>query len=282
MTPTPDEAALIDRFSERYREAQSDEIQRIERSIFGCAYGTTSWTTRDEAENLGKMLALGPGECLLEVGTGSGWPGLYLANITGCDVALIDLPFEGLRMAAGRAASDRIADRCWPVMADGAAMPFGSGRFDAICHSDVLCCLEAKLAVLKECRRVIRDTGKMVFSVISITPNLSRNDYERAVAFGPEFIESTVDYPTILRETDWEITDYIDLTAEFLNTVRNLLREEERCAEELIELLGEDKYSERLTNRRKRLEGLELELIRRELFSAIPAPNDEHGSNFEG
>lgn len=124
MTPTPDKAALIDRFSERYREGQTDVIQRIEHSIFGCTYGATSFTTRAEAENVGKMLALGPGKRLLEVGSGSGWPGLYLASITGCDVALIDLPLEGLRIAAGRAASDRIADRCWPVGADGAAMPF--------------------------------------------------------------------------------------------------------------------------------------------------------------
>ncbi len=111
MTPTPDKTALIDRFSERYQEGQADVIQRIERSIFGCAYGATSFTTRDEAENVGKMLALGPGKRLLEVGTGSGWPGLYLASITGCDVALIDLPFEGLRIAAARAASDRVSAR---------------------------------------------------------------------------------------------------------------------------------------------------------------------------
>ncbi len=277
MTPTPDKAALIDRFSERYREAQSDVIQRIERSIFGCVYGATSFTTRDEAENVGKMLALGPEKRLLEVGTGSGWPGLYLASITGCDVALIDLPFEGLRIAAARAASDRIAERCWPVMADGAAVPFGANRFDAIFHSDVLCCLETKLAVLKECRRAVRDTGRMVFSVISVSPNLSRNDYERAVEFGPTFIESTVDYPTMLREAEWETTEHVDMTAEFFETVRNLLQQEESYADELTELLGEGKYSEQLTKRRKRLEGIELGLIRRELFSATPAPNDEYG-----
>ena len=274
---TPDKAAQIDRFSMKYRHARSEVVRRIERSVFDCDYGATSWTTRHEAENVGEMLALGPGRRLLEIGAGSGWPGLYLASTTGCDVALIDLPFEGLRVAAERAASDCIAERCWVAMADGAALPFGSGRFDAIFHSDVLCCLEAKLAVLKECRRVIHDTGKLVFSVLSISPNLSRDDCERAAAFGPPFIDSTFDYPTILRQTGWETTDRVDMTAGFFKTVLDLLHQEESYADELTELLGEDEYSDRLTSRRKRIEGIKQGLITRELFSATPTPIIEHG-----
>ncbi len=249
----------------------------MERSVFGCDYGATSWTTRHEAENVGEMLALGPGRRLLEIGAGSGWPGLYLASMTGCEVALIDLPIEGLRVAAERAASDCIAERCFVAMADGAALPFGSGRFDAIFHSDVLCCLEAKLAVLKECRRVIHDTGKLVFSVLSISPNLSSDDHERAVASGPPFIESTVDYPAMLRQARWETTDRVDMTARFFRTVRDLLHQEESYADELTELLGESDYSDRLTSRRKRIEGLEQGLIQRQLFTATPTPINEHG-----
>ena len=272
MARTADKAAQIDRFSRKYRHARSEVIRRIERSVFGCDYGATSWTTRHEAEDVGEMLALGPGRRLLEIGSGSGWPGLYLAATTGCDVALIDLPIEGLRVAAERAASDCIGERCFVAMADGAALPFGSARFDAIFHSDVLCCLEAKLAVLKECRRVIRDTGKLVFSVLSITPNLSSGDYERAVASGPPFIATTVDYPTMLRQARWQTTDRVDMTAGFFGTVRDLLDQEESYADELTELLGEGEYSDRLTSRRKRIEGLEQGLIRRELFSATPMP----------
>ena len=270
MTPTADTKALRDRFMMQYRETRSELIQRIERSVFGCAYGATSWTTRDEADRAGKMLALGPGKRLLDVGTGCGWPGLYFGTITGCDVALIDLPFEGLRNAARRAVSDRVADRCWPVMADGASIPFRSGGFDAIFHSDVLCCLDAKLAVLVECRRVIGESGIMIFSVISVAPDLSGRDYERAVGFGPAFIDSKLDYPTMLRDAAWKITDRVDLSARFLETVRALLEQEERYADELIELRGEQRSSERLASIRNRLRGLELGLIRRDLYTATP------------
>jgi len=36
---------------------------------------------------------------------GRGWPGLYFAARSGCRVVLADLPLEGLRVAAGRAAA---------------------------------------------------------------------------------------------------------------------------------------------------------------------------------
>ncbi len=49
MAPTPDEQALIDRFSRTYQGLTSSEIMLgIERALCGCDYGGTSWTTRDE------------------------------------------------------------------------------------------------------------------------------------------------------------------------------------------------------------------------------------------
>jgi ubiquinone/menaquinone biosynthesis C-methylase UbiE len=77
-----------------------------------------------------------------------------------------------MRIAAERAAADGLAGRAWAVASDGAALPFVDASFDAIEHSDVLCCLEAKIAVLAECRRVARDAGRMVFTPYPL-PRLS-------------------------------------------------------------------------------------------------------------
>ena len=124
MPRTPDEQAAIERFDSLYAHARDDFMREIERSVCGCDYGGTSWTTRAEADNVTKRLALAPGRRLLEVGAGSGWPGLYLAKQTGCDVALIDLPIEGLRVARDRAAIDGLAGTHWIAQADGTALPF--------------------------------------------------------------------------------------------------------------------------------------------------------------
>ncbi len=60
MAPTPDEQALIDRFSKTYQCLTSSEIMLgIERAVCGCDYGCTSWTTRDETRDICERLGLG-------------------------------------------------------------------------------------------------------------------------------------------------------------------------------------------------------------------------------
>jgi hypothetical protein len=52
----------------------------------------------------------------------------------------------------------------------------------------------------------------MVFTVIWITPGLSHNDYRRALEAAPEFGEVETDYPTLLRQTGWTVTDSTNVT----------------------------------------------------------------------
>ena len=101
MPYSPEERAQRNRFDQLYLQAQAPVLMAIERSVCGCDYGATSWTTRREAERIGALLGLRPGLRLLDLGAGSGWPALYLARTSGCDVTLVDLPFSGLRIAAG-------------------------------------------------------------------------------------------------------------------------------------------------------------------------------------
>jgi ubiquinone/menaquinone biosynthesis C-methylase UbiE len=269
LSATPEKQELIERFANDYRLGQAEVMQGIERRVCGCDYGGTSWTTRAEARRLGQLLGLAPGVRLLEIGAGSGWPGLYLATTTGCEVVQTDLPLDGLRIAAARAAADGFAERCRVAVADGAALPFEAGCFDAILHSDVLCCLEPKLAVLTECRRVLRRGGKMVFTVIFIAPGLSPGDYARAAQSGPPVIETAAGYPEMLREAGWEITTRADLTADYRTSLRRLIDEEEAHGEELRRLLGNAGFADKLARRRRALAAIEQGLIRRELFGAM-------------
>ena len=87
-------------------------MRDLERSVCGRAYGSTSGTTRREAERIAELLELGPAAKLLDLGAGTGWPGLYLARFTGCDVVLVDLPITALRIALERAAADGQSQRC--------------------------------------------------------------------------------------------------------------------------------------------------------------------------
>jgi len=126
--------------SDKQRQIDQRQLKlEIEREVLGCDYGATAYTTRAEAELFGRLLRLQPGMRLLDVGSGCGWPGLYLARTTGCDVTLLDKPLAGLRIADNRAEADELTGRCWLAVGDGTALPFHNGWFDAITHTDVLC-----------------------------------------------------------------------------------------------------------------------------------------------
>ena len=277
MPRTASEQALIERFSRTYRHlTQSETMLGIERAVCGCDYGCTSWTTREEADDIGNILGLGPATRYLEIGAGSGWPGLYLAKRTGCEAALIDLPLEGLQAARERATKDGLTDRCRIVQADGAALPFagggpgGSGSFDAIYHSDVLCCLMDKPGVLESCRRVINDSGRMVFSVILIAPGLSDADYAVAADGGPTFIETETPYPEMLQRAGWTITGHSDLTKDYFETFAKMYALEQANEDELVKVHGAEGAAELLARRKATLIPIERGLLRRELFSVVP------------
>jgi SAM-dependent methyltransferase len=270
MPPSAEEQALLDRCAGYYRHAMKPVLVEIERAVCGCDYGSTSWTTRAEAGRLAQMLALAPGRSFLDIGSGSGWPALYLARITGCNATLTDVPVEGLVLAAKRAAADGVGESCRCVAGNAIALPFAGGTFDAIGHSDVLCCLQEKLAALKECRRTIRNDGRMAFTVISIAPGLSAAEYARAADAGPPFKETTAPYTVLLERSGWRLVDRLNLTAEYTASVSAMLREEEARLDRLAGVFGEVELAERMARRRRTVEALEDELLLRELFYAVP------------
>lgn len=270
MPRTPEEQATLDRFSNIYRKGQLSFMLEMERSTCGCDYGGTSWTTREEADRTIGMLKLKPGHHFLEVGSGSGWPGLYLAKQTGCDVTLTDLPFDGLRIAMKRSTKEKLGGACKIVSADGAALPFQDGCFDAVYHSDVLCCLVEKLKVLSSCRRVIKYKGRMVFSVIYITPNITAADHECAVSGGPPFVDAPSSYIEMLHQASWDVMDQIDLTMEYLESIRRHVAGLKTYEREIIETFGEEEAAEMLARKLKTITALENGLLCRELFSVVP------------
>jgi len=260
-----------DRFDQIYQRNQTPVLQSVERCVFGCDYGATSWANRDEADELAGLMELGPGVRLLDVGAGSGWPGLYLARQTGCDIALVDVPFSGLRIAAERAAKDNLAGDCWVAAGDGVSLPFADTSFDVIGHSDVLCCLVEKRAVLESCRRVIRPGGRMVFSVIFVVDGLSPEDHLRAADAGPPFVETEVQYPAMLAETGWKIVAEHDKTAVFASMVQSQAQALRNQRDGLETLIGEVDYADRQKTLEAKYKAAGDRILRRSLYVTVPA-----------
>ena len=257
---------LVARYSRLYALTGTPVIHEVERDVLGCDYGGTSWTTREEADRVIDMLALGAGKALLDIGAGSGWPALYIARMASCDAVLIDVPFSGMRAARERAVKEGLAERCKVTVGDGASLPFKDASFDAISHSDVLCCMPEKVAMLRECRRVARAGARMAFSVIAPAPDLSVADRELAVASGPMFVDVSADYSALLRETGWRLLERHDVTDEYGHCLRKLIAAMELHAGELASTMGEVDFTQRIEDRRASLAALVKRLLKRELF----------------
>ena len=139
MAPENEEIRPAERFALSYAQPQSESELRVEREVFGGCIGTDGYTTIEEADVLLDRLVLGPGERLLDLGSGRGWPGVYLAKESGCDVVLTDVPVSAPREALLAARNRRLTGRFAAAAAGGEAIPFKSQAFDAVVHSDVFC-----------------------------------------------------------------------------------------------------------------------------------------------
>lgn len=258
------------KFNNFYQLSTHDVLRKIEKHTCGCCYGGNSWTTKEQAEYMSKALDLSPQSSLIDLGAGAGWPGLYLSSMSGCSLTLVDLPETGLKIATKRSIQDKISQRVRTLVADAAELPFMNQSFDAVSHSDLLCCLFSKAKVLTECRRIIHAQGKMAFTVISIKPGLGSLDYEKAVLNSPDFIRAEEEYGIMLQRCGWQIVDQVDLSEDYLESCRLQIEADDLYRDELIELLGEKQTIDRISNWNSKLEVIGEGLVKRNLYVCSP------------
>jgi cyclopropane fatty-acyl-phospholipid synthase-like methyltransferase len=255
-------------FAGNYDLSKLPEIKKLEQSALGCDYGGTSWTTRQQVDLIVASLELNSDSRLLDIGSGSGWPGLLLAKLSQCDVMLLDIPLNALQQAAERAAEDQMSEQVRIVSGSGTALPFAAQSFDRISHSDVLCCLPEKFDFLQESRRVARPGARTHFSVILPAENLSPSEYDDVLQTGPPFVGVDGNYSDMLRESGWQLTECQDVSVEYKDSLQLLVDGIFEHEEELFELLGADDVVSRRKHREDQISLIARGSMRRKAYVA--------------
>ena len=146
---------------------------------YSCAYFETPGASLDDAQlakkrHLAAKLLLRSGNCVLDIGSGWGGLGLYLAEIAGADVTGITLSTEQLAVSNARAAEWGLAGRARFLLQD---YRDAAGTFDRIVSVGMFEHVGAGFydAFFRRCAELLSDDGVMVLHSIgrSEGPNVT-------------------------------------------------------------------------------------------------------------
>jgi len=152
-------------YDHAYSDFTSDAEAAVRRETYGEDLGQTSWITAPEWRGFADRLGIGPSSSVLEVGSGSGGPAVYLALERGCRLTGVDLNEHGVRNAAALAEARGVADRVRFQTVDASRpLPFPGAAFDAVISNDTICHIRDRDAVLRDWYRVLRPGGRALFT----------------------------------------------------------------------------------------------------------------------
>ena len=156
---------MFDLYNNAYGNYASDPYRHVRLETYGQDFGQTSWVTTEESLEIPQLLGLGPGSSVLEIGCGSGGYALHLAEKVGCRIVGVDINEPGIRSAKELAQARSLASRARFEQCDVSKnLPFDNETFDAAFSNDVLCHVPARLDLLVEMFRVLKPSGRMLFS----------------------------------------------------------------------------------------------------------------------
>ncbi len=155
----------VDLYNSAYGNYASEAYRQIRVETYGDDFGQTSWISSEECREIPRLLALTPNSHVLEIGCGSGGCAIHLAQTTGAHILGLDLNESGVRNANELAQATGLATQARFELRDVSQnLPGPPHTFDAAFANDVLCHIPARPALLAEIFRVLKPSGRFVFS----------------------------------------------------------------------------------------------------------------------
>lgn len=121
----------------------------------------------EATEEVAGMMRAGPGDHLLDVGSGIGGPARWFAGRFGCRVTGIDLTPEFVEVARHLTRLVGLDERVRFETGNALAMPFPDASFDGVASMNVSMNIADKSALYREIDRVLKPGGWLVLSEIA-------------------------------------------------------------------------------------------------------------------
>ena len=162
------------------------------------------------------LLQVGAGTTVLEVGSGSGGPAIYLAKQRGCHVIGVDLNEHGVANGTRLAQDGGLADRVSFQRVDASqSLPFPAASFDAVVSNDAMCHIVNRVDVLKDWHRVLRTGGRMLFTDAMVVSGLvSHEELATRSSIGFYMFLPRGENERLIAEAGFELLEARDVTGE--------------------------------------------------------------------
>jgi cyclopropane fatty-acyl-phospholipid synthase-like methyltransferase len=225
MTSTPPKPTIQD------VEAYYDSMGQFYKIVWGESLHGGYWpegegdlTLPEAQEAMTRlMIAKTPiqaGQGLLDVGCGTGLPGIRAAQATGCQVRGITVAHGQVAEANQRAVAEGVADRAQFQWANAMDLPFEDGSFDAAWAFESIFHMPDRQHVLGEISRVLKPGRTFVLTdIVEISP---LSDEQRAVWY-PSFQISSITtldgYQEMFAQVGFEQVDFVDLSLDIEKTL---------------------------------------------------------------
>jgi SAM-dependent methyltransferase len=231
----------VELYETAYGHFAEEALAQVRRETYGDDFGQSSWVTADEYWRFFRLLRLDASDHVLDIGSGSGGPALFLAREVGCRVTGIDVDAAGLRTAMGLLETAGVGDRVEFQWADACErLPFEDGSFDAVLCMDAICHMPGRARVVAEWLRVLRPGGRVLFTdpVVLVGPVTKEEVADRS-STGPFEFSSPGVNERLLIEAGFEWVAAHDATENAAEVSRRWHDARETRRVDLEELEGE-------------------------------------------
>lgn len=234
----------MDLFYGIYKNYAEDLYRDIRKETFGEDIGQNSWLTADEYWNIFLTLGLSPEKKVLEIASGSGGPAVFMVKETGCHVTGMDVNENGIKNSKKLASENGLNEKMNFLLGDASApLPFPDESFDVVISIDSMNHLKDRSKVLKECRRVLKKDGKLLFTdAVVVTGILTNEEIAIRSSLGFFLFSPAGENERLIKEAGFRNVQSSNITENISRISRKWFHAREKRRKDLLQFEDENNF----------------------------------------
>lgn len=192
---------------------------------------------------LANILSISNHHQVLDIGCGVGGSSRYLAYHYGCQVFGLDITQSRIRAATKLSELSGLNNLVTFQQGDATSMPFSDNEFDRIIGQEAWVHIANKKSLFKECKRVLKESGKIGFTDVVIRNTLTPSEllrlHEGMACYG---LVTSNEYENELKQSHFIIEKIEDLSTQWMDILAARLKMYQNLKEHTIKKFGVDYF----------------------------------------